>query len=224
MIYLALTALTALSERFFTINLGLFQIGFGDVFLIASSIIYLLYFQSINKEFFVLIIISVFIVLFSMFTNSSYSGFNTLISIPLKLFFGFVLYRYLLFESSKSSFSKSDIVLYSLFIVMVIMNLFFTGVLNPDLELFNRNELASYLMALFYLISVRLIITNRIARSSLPIVFFLAMMFVFFVTFSRQAIISSTLTLFIFTVFIGSTKSKFLIISACFINDYSLSA
>ncbi|MDA9997921.1 O-antigen ligase family protein [Gammaproteobacteria bacterium] len=95
------------------------------------------------------------------------------------------------------------------------MNLFFTGVFNPDLEFFNRNELASYLMALFYLISVRLIITNRIARSSLPIVFFLAMMFVFFVTFSRQAIISSTLTLFIFTVFIGSTKSKFLIVSAC---------
>lgn len=152
-----------------------------------------------------------FVVFASMASNSSYSGFNSLISIPLKIFFGFILYKYLTNEKVKSKILTNDIVLFCLFIFILFLNVFMTGIIQTDLEVFNRNELASYSMALFYLICIRLITTNRSHYSLLPIAFLLLMLASFFITFSRQAILSLAATLLIYTLLVAKGGTRILI-------------
>jgi hypothetical protein len=192
---LLLSVIAALSERFFYINILLFKLSFGDLFLILVTPVLLFTKCKIHKLYFYLALFGFSVVVTSIASNNSFYGFNSLISIPLKLLFVGFCYSYIVNSNNRSRN-------YMIFLILTLMLclVFITGFPPFSLELFNRNELSSYLISLVFLLFTVGLLQGY--SNNLPFIFvMLAMLFLgFLFVESRQAVLSLLSVLAIYTL------------------------
>jgi hypothetical protein len=193
---LLISIIGALSERFLYIKVALFKLSFGDLFLVLTTLFLLLITPKIHKLYLYLAIFGFSVVFMSIVSNNLFYGFNSLISIPLKLLFVGLCYGLIVTSNSRSRN-------YTVFLISILMLclIFITGLPPFGVELFNRNELASYLISLVFLLFVVSLLqgysNNLPFISSILTILFLIFLFVE----SRQAILSLMGVLAIYILF-----------------------
>ena len=153
-----LFTLTILSERFLKLDIGILQLSAGDL-VILLSLPWLFLNGGRLPKWTLYISGFVFLSLFiSMLLNSG-MGINSTISVPLKLVASGIVY----YELSNLQQSKVwTLIVGALIIVFSINMVLFTGLGYFSQEIFNRNELFSYMLGLSCLY---LVIYSKNAKS-----------------------------------------------------------
>jgi hypothetical protein len=194
-----LFTLSILSERFLKLDIGILQLSVGDLVVLLS--LPLLYFNGGRLPKWTLYISGfVFLSLFiSMLLNSG-MGINSTISVPLKLVASGIVY----YELSNLQQSKVwTLIVGALIIVFSINMVLFTGLGYFSVEIFNRNEMYSYLLGLSCLY---LVIYGKNANSKkkffwVAISIFSLLIVLGFLVQSRQSIISSSILLLLSIIY-----------------------
>jgi hypothetical protein len=143
-----------LFERLVSVKIWYIQLGSGDIFIL----IYFLYVAFTRKriliprEFLILAVLFATSILLSIIANLSIFGFNTLVTVPLKIILAGIICSSILKSKSTSRYTiliDINIILYIFFLIFLSDALQIT-----NLEFFNRNELVAYTSALFCLRAV----------------------------------------------------------------------
>ena len=138
-----LFALAILSERFFKIYVGIFQLSAGDA-VVLLTLPWLLTYTGKMPKWTSYLVCGVFLsLLIPALLNGGY-GLNSLVSVPLKLVGAGVVYYELSMLRNRSVWA---LVIGVLIAVLSVNMVFFTGLGFFSQEIFNRNELFSYFLS-----------------------------------------------------------------------------
>lgn len=191
--------LTILSERFLKLDIGILQLSAGDL-VILLSLPWLFLNGGRLPKWTLYISGFVFLSLFiSMLLNSG-MGINSTISVPLKLVASGMVY----YELSNLQQSKVwTLIVGALIIVFSINMVLFTGLGYFSQEIFNRNELFSYMLGLSCLY---LVIYSKNAKSERKFLWvavsIMSLLIVLgFLVQSRQVIITGSIILLITIIY-----------------------
>ena len=149
MIALLLFLNLTLYERFANFSIGYMQIGLGELFYLGYLLLLFLAQKKVRVPLFFFNIALIFfvVIFFSIWSNNTTSGFNTLVTVPLKVILaGIFTYRFTTIEPRNWHLLAvdSNIALNILFLIF-----FSDAPIVQFVELFNRNELLAYTVCLF---------------------------------------------------------------------------
>ena len=207
--------LGVLSERFLKFDIGILQLSAGDLVILLS--LPWLYLNGGRLPKWTLYISGfVFLsLLISMLLNAG-MGLNSMISIPLKLHISGVVY----YELSNLRKSKvCALIVGALIIIFSINMVLFTGLGYFSQEVFNRNELFSYMLGLSCLY---LLIYSRNAKSERKFIWvavsIISLLIVLgFLVQSRQSIISGSIILLLTIIYRINFRNFLPIVAILFI-------
>lgn len=182
MLYIYLLIWLSLSERFLNISVGSFQFGLGDILLLLAPLVLVFQNYKMSRWSFVAVILTFFL-LTQVTIYNDFIGVNATITIPLKLVIAGLLYQELKKLRAVTLWRKVNF--FSL-ILLIIMICFFSGRGFLQQELFNRNELISYLLA-FFAFHVCLIQKCRISDKKIILIHILL-----FIIFSMTVILGES--------------------------------
>lgn len=134
--------LGTLFERFLNVEIGPLRLGPGDIVVLLSLPYCMLKYRFIKTYFLQLAGFTFLVILISILFNSFNYGFNSLITVPLRVVAAGVIANELLSLNRHSAWAMFFSLIYFLTIVMAVF--FSDGSSLSFYELFNRNELLCY--------------------------------------------------------------------------------
>lgn len=209
-----LFASTILSERFFKIDVGIFQLSAGDA-VILLTLPWMLTYTGKMPKWTSYLACGIFLsLLISMLLNGG-NGLNSLVSVPLKLVGAGLVYYEL---SMLSRHSVWALVIGVIIAILSVNMVFFTGLGFFSQEIFNRNELFSYFLSFacvfLLLLRGRNASDKGFMRVALVLIIWLLMLAT--IVQSRQGMLCAVLLLALVTMYKINIKN-FLPLSMAFV-------
>ncbi len=216
MIFTLLFIVGSISERLFNIEIGPIRLGPGDLVILLSLPYAVIVLGKIRTIFLKLAVLAFIVIFISIFMNSYSYGYNTLITVPLRIIVAGIIAHELLTLTRPALW----VIICSItYIISLILAMFFSdGSPIQIIELFNRNELLGYsvvlvLLALFASYKRNDLLKRPIGFREISLVIFL--IFVATIMQSRQNILSLMIGLFILFTFLPP-RTKLLALSFSF--------
>jgi len=203
--YTLIFILGVLSERFFKLNIGILQLSTGDLVILAA--LPWLYFNGGRLPKWTLYISGfTFLSLFIPMLLNNGMGLNSMISVPLKLLVSGIVY----YELSHLQKRSVWILLVGALIILFSINtVLFTGLGYFSEEIFNRNELYSYMLGLscLYLLIYRR--NEKSDRKFIRVTLALICLLIFLglIVQSRQSIIATSVILLLSIIYFVNFKN-----------------
>jgi len=207
MLFTLLFIIATISERLLNIEIGPIRLSLGDM-VVLLSLPYCIVFQGKIKSIFLsLALFSFIVILISIFFNHYNYGFNTLVSVPLRVISAGVIANELIQLRRPKIWRVVCIALYSL---SVLSALFLSdGGPFKVIEIFNRNELLCYsvlfvLLALYSSFNHNLVSSKSVSKRYILILFVLIT--VAGLIGSRQNILALFVSFFVLVFYLRSKQ------------------
>lgn len=198
-----------LLERVFSLNLGLFRIGPGELFILLFAA-HQFFFKSnaiVPRNLFLMACAFFSVILAGLISNGTQYGFNSLLTIPARIIVvGFIFYT---LTRERYSWWWSYIINFNLVVYFILLLLLSDASPFFNFELFNRNELMAYTAAL---LALRLVNLSKVPYARVMFktsVYWGTICIILFMGFlgqSRQAIIS--VLLMVLVLYVLSSRNK----------------
>ena len=197
----------SISERLFNIEFSFIRLGLGDIVVLLSLPYSTIVYGKIKSIFLKLAIFAFLVFLVSIILNVYNYGFNSLITVPLRIIVAGVIVNELL------SFKKTSLwfsILVTIYLLIIISALFFSdGSPFQIAELFNRNELLIYsstivALSLFVLYKKDVTSVGGVGVAQISLLGFLILFAA--IMHSRQSVLALAVCLIVLFLFLSFQK------------------
>ena len=208
--YTLVFLISTLSERLVNIDIGPLRLSIGDVCLLFS-IPYLIILNSRIQKIFCYLAIFAFLVILSSIVYNTYPfGFNSLISIPLRIIASYIIFLEL--QRLQTPGYWKQVIHFTIFVLIFCLLFLSDAAVYSILDIFNRNELLAYIISLFLLSNVIKTKYNQDISDRGVILHLLIILFVIFLSLlvgSRQHLLGLSIGV-LFLLFLLPIRIKVL--------------